>query len=120
MRAVKGHSQIGLLFWVGCMHEGEIFLAPPPVVLEDDEFQEEPMYATQTRLCRVQQVEIGPLRWDVGTSHCNPYCVDSWPFEPNVLAAKAQPRRVFQKNLLASQPLHLASVFSYYLPSSIL
>lgn len=49
---------------------GEIFLAPPPVVLEDDEFQEEPM-------------------WDVGTSHCNPYCVDSWPFEPNVLAAKA-------------------------------
>ncbi|CAJ1379846.1 unnamed protein product [Effrenium voratum] len=49
---------------------GEIFLAPPPVVLDDDEPQDEPM-------------------WDVGTSHCNPYCVDSWPFEPNVLAAKA-------------------------------
>lgn len=49
---------------------GEIFLAPPPVVLEDDELQEEPM-------------------WDVGSSHCNPYCVDSWPFEPNVLAARA-------------------------------
>lgn len=41
------HSQIGLLFWVENMHKGEIFLAPPPVVLEDDEFQEEPMYGTQ-------------------------------------------------------------------------
>eukprot|EP00913_Durusdinium_trenchii_P003188 g2948.t1 len=49
---------------------GEIFLAPPPVVLDDDESQDERM-------------------WDVGSSHCNPYCVDSWPFEPNVLAAKA-------------------------------
>jgi len=50
---------------------GEIFLAPPPVVLEGDEdHRDEPM-------------------WDVGTSHCNPYCVDSWPFEPNVLAARA-------------------------------
>jgi len=94
------HSQIGLLFWVGRMHKGEIFLAPPPVVLEDDEFQEEPMYGTQIRLSRVRLVEIGPLRWDVGTSHCNPYCVDSWPFEPNVLAAKAQPRRVFQRRIL--------------------
>lgn len=25
-------------------------------------------------------------RWDVATSHCNPYKVDSWPVEPNVLA----------------------------------
>eukprot|EP00930_Biecheleria_cincta_P014873 TRINITY_DN12610_c0_g1_i1.p1 TRINITY_DN12610_c0_g1~~TRINITY_DN12610_c0_g1_i1.p1 ORF type:complete len:473 (+),score=106.50 TRINITY_DN12610_c0_g1_i1:133-1551(+) len=49
---------------------GDIFLAPQPVVLEDDEPRDEPM-------------------WDVGTSHCNPYAVDSWPFEPNVLAAKA-------------------------------
>jgi len=49
---------------------GDIFLAPQPVVLDDDEPRDEPM-------------------WDVGTSHCNPYAVDSWPFEPNVLAAKA-------------------------------
>eukprot|EP00931_Biecheleriopsis_adriatica_P102661 TRINITY_DN77601_c0_g1_i1.p1 TRINITY_DN77601_c0_g1~~TRINITY_DN77601_c0_g1_i1.p1 ORF type:complete len:516 (+),score=129.70 TRINITY_DN77601_c0_g1_i1:95-1642(+) len=49
---------------------GDVFLAPPPVVLEDDEPRDEPM-------------------WDVGTSHCNPYCVDSWPFEPNVLKARA-------------------------------
>jgi len=50
---------------------GEIFLAPPPVLLDDDESpRDEPM-------------------WDVGTSHCNPYMVDSWPAEPNVLAARA-------------------------------
>eukprot|EP00933_Yihiella_yeosuensis_P062330 TRINITY_DN65285_c0_g1_i1.p1 TRINITY_DN65285_c0_g1~~TRINITY_DN65285_c0_g1_i1.p1 ORF type:complete len:498 (-),score=133.19 TRINITY_DN65285_c0_g1_i1:221-1714(-) len=49
---------------------GDIFLAPPPVLLEDEEIRDEPL-------------------WDVGTSHCNPYCVDSWPFEPNVLAARA-------------------------------
>lgn len=49
---------------------GDVFLAPQPVVLEDDEPRDEPM-------------------WDVGTSHCNPYAVDSWPFEPNVLAARA-------------------------------
>lgn len=27
--------------------------------------------------------------WDVGRSHCNPYSVDSWPFEPNALAQRA-------------------------------
>lgn len=37
---------------------GDIFIAPQPVVLEDDEPKDEPM-------------------WDVGTSHCNPYAVDS-------------------------------------------
>lgn len=49
---------------------GDIFLAPPPVVLEDDE-------------------PFDQRAWDVGTSHCNPYSVDSWPFEPNVLAQRA-------------------------------
>lgn len=45
---------------------GELFLAPPPVVLDDD-------------------VEEDPRRapWDVGNSHINPYVNDSWPFEPN-------------------------------------
>mmetsp|Transcript_30217 Transcript_30217/g.68100 ORF Transcript_30217/g.68100 Transcript_30217/m.68100 type:complete len:504 (-) Transcript_30217:8-1519(-) len=50
---------------------GEIFLAPPPVVLDGEE-----------------QPSLQPT-WDIGTSHCNPYCVDSWPFEPNVLAQRA-------------------------------
>mmetsp|Transcript_11946 Transcript_11946/g.25220 ORF Transcript_11946/g.25220 Transcript_11946/m.25220 type:complete len:480 (-) Transcript_11946:18-1457(-) len=50
---------------------GDIFLAPPPVVLHDDE-----------------QPSQQPI-WDIATSHCNPYCVDSWPFEPNVLAQRA-------------------------------
>lgn len=49
---------------------GDIILAPPPVVLEDDE-------------------PFDQRVWDVGTSHCNPYSVDSWPFEPNVLAQRA-------------------------------
>jgi hypothetical protein len=50
---------------------GEIFLVPPPVILGDEE-------------------DVQPeSRWDVGTSHCNPYKVDSWPFEPNVLAQRA-------------------------------
>lgn len=52
---------------------GDIFLAPQPVVLEDEDGPEE-------------------LMWDVGTSHCNPYAVDSWPFEPNVLAQRASAR----------------------------
>jgi len=50
---------------------GDIFLAPPPVVVHDDE-----------------QPNQQPS-WDIATSHCNPYCVDSWPFEPNVLAQRA-------------------------------
>lgn len=50
---------------------GEIFLAPPPVCLEGDD----------------ENCKNPP--WDVGTSHINPYTIDSWPFEPNVLAQKA-------------------------------
>mmetsp|Transcript_89096 Transcript_89096/g.236708 ORF Transcript_89096/g.236708 Transcript_89096/m.236708 type:complete len:459 (-) Transcript_89096:278-1654(-) len=50
---------------------GEIFLAPPPVCLEGDDEN-----------CRNPP-------WDVGTSNINPYAIDSWPFEPNVLAQKA-------------------------------
>eukprot|EP00418_Pyrodinium_bahamense_P067320 CAMPEP_0179082098 /NCGR_PEP_ID=MMETSP0796-20121207/37002_1 /TAXON_ID=73915 /ORGANISM="Pyrodinium bahamense, Strain pbaha01" /LENGTH=394 /DNA_ID=CAMNT_0020779493 /DNA_START=51 /DNA_END=1235 /DNA_ORIENTATION=+ len=30
-----------------------------------------------------------PEVWDVGTAVANPYVVDSWPFEPNVLASRA-------------------------------
>jgi hypothetical protein len=51
---------------------GELFLAPPPVYLEDD-IDEDPRKPP----------------WDIGTSHINPYTIDSWPFEPNVLAQKA-------------------------------
>ncbi|CAK0893224.1 unnamed protein product [Prorocentrum cordatum] len=29
-----------------------------------------------------------PEVWDVGTAVANPYVVDSWPFEPNVLARR--------------------------------
>uniref|UniRef100_A0A7S4VP53 Uncharacterized protein n=1 Tax=Alexandrium monilatum TaxID=311494 RepID=A0A7S4VP53_9DINO len=50
---------------------GEVFVAPPPVCLEGDDEN-----------CRSPP-------WDVGTSHINPYVIDSWPFEPNVLAQKA-------------------------------
>jgi len=46
---------------------GEVFLAPKPSVIED---------------------ETGEDAWDVGTSFANPYNVDSWPFEPNVLARR--------------------------------
>lgn len=49
---------------------GDIFLAPSPVIIDDEDATHQPS-------------------WDVGTSHCNPYCVDSWPFEPNVLAQRA-------------------------------
>jgi len=50
---------------------GEVFLTPPPVVLDED---------------REDDATRGP--WDVGTSHINPYAVDSWPLEPNVLAQR--------------------------------
>jgi hypothetical protein len=50
---------------------GELFLAPPPVYLEDD-IDEDPRK---------------PL-WDVGNSHINPYANDSWPFEPNACAQR--------------------------------
>jgi len=45
---------------------GELFLAPPPVILDGDD-EEDPRRAP----------------WDVGNSHINPYVNDSWPFEPN-------------------------------------
>jgi hypothetical protein len=50
---------------------GELFLAPPPVCL-DDEFDEDPRKPP----------------WDVGASHINPYVNDSWPFEPNACAQR--------------------------------
>lgn len=50
---------------------GELFLAPPPVYLEDD-MDEDPRKPP----------------WDVGTSHINPYANDSWPFEPNACAQR--------------------------------
>jgi len=50
---------------------GELFLAPPPVYLEDDA-DEDPRKPP----------------WDIGTSHINPYVNDSWPFEPNACAQR--------------------------------
>jgi len=50
---------------------GELFLAPSPVYLEDDD--EDPR---------------NPGTWDVGSSHINPYVNDSWPFEPNACAQR--------------------------------
>jgi len=50
---------------------GELFLAPPPVYLEDD-IDEDPRKPP----------------WDVGNSHINPYANDSWPFEPNACAQR--------------------------------
>jgi len=38
--------------------------------------------------CGLLDEEGGPTAWDVATSHCNPYSVDSWPFEPNSLAQR--------------------------------
>lgn len=52
---------------------GEIFLAPPPTCLDGDDED-------------LQDLSKPP--WDVGTSHVNPYVTDSWPCEPNVLAAR--------------------------------
>lgn len=51
---------------------GEVALVPQPPALEGDD---------------------RPEVWDVGTAVANPYVVDSWPFEPNVLA-----RRTFQQD----------------------
>lgn len=50
---------------------GELFLAPPPVYLEDD-MDEDPRKPP----------------WDIGSSHINPYVNDSWPFEPNACAQR--------------------------------
>mmetsp|Transcript_22338 Transcript_22338/g.63994 ORF Transcript_22338/g.63994 Transcript_22338/m.63994 type:complete len:522 (-) Transcript_22338:252-1817(-) len=52
---------------------GEVFIASAPITQPYEEEDRE---------------ERG-TGWNVGTSHCNPYQVDSWPFEPNVLAARA-------------------------------
>mmetsp|Transcript_10802 Transcript_10802/g.24695 ORF Transcript_10802/g.24695 Transcript_10802/m.24695 type:complete len:451 (+) Transcript_10802:97-1449(+) len=46
---------------------GEIFLPFQPMEIED----EQPKFV-----------------WDIGTAIANPYVVDSWPFEPNVLARR--------------------------------
>lgn len=46
---------------------GEVFLVPQPLPMDDDK---------------------GGDSWDVGTAVANPYEVDSWPFEPNVLARR--------------------------------
>mmetsp|Transcript_21395 Transcript_21395/g.40984 ORF Transcript_21395/g.40984 Transcript_21395/m.40984 type:complete len:402 (+) Transcript_21395:73-1278(+) len=45
---------------------GEVFLEPAPVPIGDEKSES----------------------WDVGTAVANPYVVDSWPFEPNVMARK--------------------------------
>merc|ERR1712137_844726 len=46
---------------------GDVFLVPQPLPMDE---------------------EKGSDPWDVGTSIANPYEVDSWPFEPNVLARR--------------------------------
>jgi hypothetical protein len=51
---------------------GELFLAPPPVYLEDD----------------LEELDGRRTPWDVGSSHINPYATDSWPFEPNACAQR--------------------------------
>lgn len=38
------------------------------------------------RIAADEKLEV----WDVGTAIANPYVVDSWPFEPNVLAARRE------------------------------
>lgn len=45
---------------------GEVFLVPQPLAMDDEKAES----------------------WDVGTAVANPYEVDSWPFEPNVLARR--------------------------------
>lgn len=51
---------------------GDLALVPQPLPLGDEQH--------------------GHKSWDVGTAVANPYIVDSWPFEPNVLA-----HRTFQQ-----------------------
>lgn len=46
---------------------GEVALVPQPPTMDDEK----------------------PEVWDVGTAIADPYRVDSWPFEPNVLAKRA-------------------------------
>lgn len=48
-------------------------MAPPPTCLDGDE---------------EDLKDLSKPPWDVGTSHVNPYATDSWPCEPNVLAAR--------------------------------
>jgi len=45
---------------------GEVFIVPQPLPMDDEKAES----------------------WDVGTAVANPYEVDSWPFEPNVLARR--------------------------------
>jgi hypothetical protein len=58
---------------------GDLFLAPAPVVLDDD----------------ISEGAQKP-QWDVGTAELNPYTIDSWPFEPNVLAQRCTHESAFQ------------------------
>lgn len=53
---------------------GEVFQAVPPATehIEEDD----------------NDLDYRGNGWNVGTSHCNPYKVDSWPFQPNVLAQR--------------------------------
>eukprot|EP00411_Alexandrium_monilatum_P041188 CAMPEP_0175405628 /NCGR_PEP_ID=MMETSP0095-20121207/39149_1 /TAXON_ID=311494 /ORGANISM="Alexandrium monilatum, Strain CCMP3105" /LENGTH=369 /DNA_ID=CAMNT_0016704469 /DNA_START=47 /DNA_END=1157 /DNA_ORIENTATION=+ len=37
-----------------------------------------------------------PEVWDIGTAVANPYVVDSWPFEPNVLASRTSKEATMQ------------------------
>ncbi|CAK0874195.1 unnamed protein product, partial [Prorocentrum cordatum] len=50
---------------------GEVFLAPAPLPLDEDEL-----------------AQMMPRRDQVAQSYCDPYSIDSWPFEPNSLAAR--------------------------------
>mmetsp|Transcript_13076 Transcript_13076/g.30662 ORF Transcript_13076/g.30662 Transcript_13076/m.30662 type:complete len:383 (+) Transcript_13076:82-1230(+) len=53
---------------------GEIALVPRPPAMSDEK----------------------PEVWDVGTAIANPYIVDSWPFEPNVLANRSPKEAAMQ------------------------
>ncbi|CAD7938945.1 unnamed protein product [Amoebophrya sp. A120] len=63
---------------------GEIFMPPPPLADEDED-------------------AYGDL-WDVGTgAGANPYNVDSWPLEPNVLAQKINKQVPFGEGILEGE-----------------
>lgn len=50
---------------------GEVFLAAAPLPLDEEEL-----------------MQMMPRRDQVAQSYCDPYSIDSWPFEPNALAAR--------------------------------
>lgn len=56
---------------------GEVFLAPSPLEGIGFDDEEEPFTAGTGK------------PWDVGSAHINPYPIDSWPAEPNVLAYRS-------------------------------